>query len=204
MEDVGYVNQNPHGSGTAKSNKRIYLTGARSDGYPIASHEQQWVIGLRSTEPISDLNNRAIWKRDIRMSLYRNLESLNPSSSGIENESLGHFLATVSKSPSMLSEQASAEFLTREIGLRLCNFMLRSADNLGLKQPLSVLGVDSLVAAEIRNWWRQGLGLEICILEIMNAESIEQLGKVALEGLKLRYQAPKDESGDTYLLMKAP
>ena len=63
---------------------------------------------------------------------------------------------------------------------------------------------DSLVAIEIRNWWRQGLGLEISILEIMNAESIEQLGKVALEGLKLRYQAPKDESGDTYLLMKAP
>ena len=38
----------------------------------------------------------------------------------------------------------------------------------------------------------------------ISGESIEQLGKVALEGLKLRYQASKDESGDTYLLMKAP
>ncbi|KAL9030025.1 MAG: hypothetical protein Q9180_006955 [Flavoplaca navasiana] len=138
------------------------------------------------------------------MSLYRNLETLTPSGSRIENESLGHFLATVSKSPSILSEQANAEFLTREIGLRLCNFMLRSEDDLDLKQPLSVLGVDSLVAIEIRNWWRQGLGLEISILEIMNAESIGHLGKVALKGLKLRYQAPKDEIGDTYLLMKAP
>lgn len=43
----------------------------------------------------------------------------------------------------MLSEQANAEFLTREIGLRLWNLVLQSEDDLDLKQPISVLGVDA-------------------------------------------------------------
>ncbi|KAI4253408.1 MAG: hypothetical protein L6R42_007591, partial [Xanthoria sp. 1 TBL-2021] len=105
------------------------------------------------------------------------------------------FLAAVAKEPSMPVEQSNADFLTREFGRRLCNFMLRSEEDLDMKQPLAALGVDSLVAIEIRDWWLQGLGLEISILEIMNAESIEQLGWNALHGLlQLRYEASKDSS----------
>ncbi|KAI4261103.1 MAG: hypothetical protein L6R42_003692, partial [Xanthoria sp. 1 TBL-2021] len=209
MEDVGYVSQNPavleQFKATSAHTLReqdlmdaLQLVMGKSAAEPslgeVYSTHKQLVIGLRSTKPLSDPSNRAIWKRDVRMSMYRNLESLAISGTGMENETLGQFLAAVAKEPSMLAEQSNADFLTREIGLRLCNFMLRSEEDLDKKQPLAALGVDSLVAIEIRNWWRQGLGLEISILEIMNAESIEQLGRNALHGLQLRYEAPKDSS----------
>ncbi|KAL9010176.1 MAG: hypothetical protein Q9173_004864 [Seirophora scorigena] len=221
MGDVGYVSQNPavleqlkaasaHTLREQDLMDTLQLVIGKSAAEPWSgedySNRNQWVIGLRSTKPLSDPSNRAIWKRDIRMSAYRNLESLTVSGSAMENESLGQFLLAVAKESSMLTEPSNADFLTREIGRRLCDFMLRSEEDLDMKQPLAALGVDSLVAIEIRNWWRQSLGLEISVLEIMNAESIEQLGKHALEGLRSRYQVLQESksSGDTYLLMKAP
>ncbi|KAI9763174.1 MAG: hypothetical protein M1835_007911 [Candelina submexicana] len=219
MEDVGYVSQNPAVLEQFKATSAhtlqeqdlmdtLQLVIEKSAAEPSLNegycNHNQWVIGLRSTKPLPDPSNRVIWKRDIRMSVYRNIESLTVAGRRMENESLGQFLVAVAKESSMLTEPSNADFLTHQIGLHLCNFMLRSEEDLNMKQPLAALGVDSLVAIEIRNWWRQILGLEISILEIMNAESIEQLGKNALKGLQSRYQVPKESSDDTYLLMKAP
>jgi len=38
---------------------------------------------------------------------------------------------------------------------------------------LTSIGVDSLVSIEIRNWWRRTLGMDITVLEIINAGTIE-------------------------------
>lgn len=64
----------------------------------------------------------------------------------MEIETLAHFLAAVAKEPSMLTEQPDADFLTRETGRRLCDFMLRSQEDLDMQQPLAALGVT--------RWWR--------------------------------------------------
>jgi aryl carrier-like protein len=46
------------------------------------------------------------------------------------------------------------------------------------------MGIDSLVVIEIRNWWRQTLGLDISVMEFMNAGNIDGLTQVALAGSK--------------------
>ncbi|KAL8721427.1 MAG: hypothetical protein Q9225_001902 [Loekoesia sp. 1 TL-2023] len=219
MEDVGYVSQNPavleqfratsaHLLREQDLMDSLQLMMAKTTAAPPSTagyrNPAQTVIGLRSTRPLSDPSNRAIWKRDVRMSLYRNLEAGNASSNGAVNEDLKAFLAAVAREPSMLNEQSNLDFLTHKIGVRLYNFMLQSEDDIDVKQSLSALGVDSLVAIEIRNWWRQSLGLEISVLEIMNSGSIEQLGKNAADALQRKYQVPGGKEEDTYLLMKAP
>lgn len=219
MEDVGYVSQNP---AVLEQFKALSAYTLREQGLmdalqlvmtkciapsPSAAGYQnpgQLVIGLRSTKPLSDPGNRAIWKRDIRMSQYSNREAATASSSGAESENLKQFVAAVAKEPSMLNERSNEEFLTHEIGVHLSNLMLQSEEDLDLKQSLSSLGLDSLVAIEIRKWWRQSLGLEISVLEIMNTGSIEQLCRKASEGLQRKYEIPSVIDGDTYLLMKAP
>lgn len=140
------------------------------------------------------------------MSLYRNLETSTASGTGAGNEDLKAFLASVAQDPGKMNEQSNIDFLTREIAKRLCNFMLQSEEDVDVKMSLVDFGVDSLVAIEIRNWWRQGLGLEISVLEIMNSGSIEQLGRSAAGALVRKYDVPAGggEGEDTYLLMKAP
>ncbi|KAL8836758.1 MAG: hypothetical protein Q9170_002787 [Blastenia crenularia] len=219
MEDVGYVSQNPavleqfratsaHLLREQDLMDTLHLMTIKSIAAPPSAayfrNPAQTVIGLRSTRPLADPSNRAIWKRDVRMSLYRNLEAGSASGNGAVNDDLKAFLAAVAREPSMLNEQANLEFLTHKIGVRLYNFMLQSEDDIDVKQSLSGLGIDSLVAIEIRNWWRQGLGLEISVLEIMNAGSIEQLGKNAADSLQRKHLVQEGKEEDTYLLMKAP
>lgn len=215
MEDVGYVSQNQAVLDQLKATNyytlreqdlldALQLTMVPSSASKTDS--AQLAIGLRSTKPLADPTNRSVWKRDIRMCLYRNLEIVADFSSGGANEALQQLLVEVAANPSTLDAQSSVDLLTREIGVQLYNFMVRSVDELDVKQSLSAFGVDSLVAIEIRNWWRRSLGLEISVLEILNSSSIEELGRVAAKGLQNKYIAePVTENGnDTYLLMKAP
>lgn len=45
------------------------------------------------------------------------------------------------------------------------------------------MGLDSLMAIELRRWWRIALGLDVSVLEIMGAGTLEELGKIAAEKL---------------------
>ena len=215
MEDVGYVSQNRAVLDQLKATN--YYTLREQDLLDALqlimtpssvgkTSSAQLAIGLRSTKPLADATNRSVWKRDIRMSMYRNLETVTDFSSRGANEVLQQLLVEVAANPTTLDGQSSIDLLTREIGIQLYSFMIRSVDELDVKQSLSALGVDSLVAIEIRNWWRRSLGLEISVFEILNSSSIEELGRAAAKGLQNKYNAePVNENGnDTYLLMKAP
>jgi len=204
MDDVGYVSQNPavmeQFRATAVhvlreqdlldaielsiSTSRPRLTpetmGLRDDYV----NESQLGIGLKMTQPISAPNNRSIWKNDIRMSLYRNLEVASkdePTNSS--NDNLKDFMTIVGNNPRILSEEASVAVLAEEIGQTLFGFMMRPVDEMDMKTSI---GMDSLVAIELRNWCRQRLGLELSVLEIMGAPSIEKLSQVATEGLMIK------------------
>lgn len=54
---------------------------------------------------------------------------------------------------------------------------MRSEGEVKTSQTLAAAGVDSLVAIELRNWWKQNLEMETSALELMG--SIQQLGELA-------------------------
>jgi hypothetical protein len=56
------------------------------------------------------------------------------------------------------------------------------------------MGIDSLVVIEIRSWWCQTLGVEVSVMEFMNAGNIEGLAHVALKGLKAKLQPQQRDS----------
>ncbi|KAJ5671670.1 hypothetical protein N7507_000797 [Penicillium longicatenatum] len=49
------------------------------------------------------------------------------------------------------------------------------------------MGVDSLVAIELRNWCRQKIGLEITVLEILDLSTLEAFGRSAAQRLYSKY-----------------
>jgi hypothetical protein len=217
MEDVGYVSQNAavldmfraysmHGLREVDLLRAIELgigksmPRTREDGKYCNSG--QVTTGLGSSKSVLDPSNRAVWKRDARMAMYRNRETAKQAGSSTASEGLKDFLTSVASTPAMLDETKHTDFLTQEIGKRIRSFMIQSDDAVDVKMTLSDMGVDSLVSIEIRNWWRMGLGLDISVLEIMSAGSIERLGVVAADGLRAKY-GPKD-GPHPGLAMKAP
>lgn len=56
-----------------------------------------------------------------------------------------------------------------------------------LSLTLTATGVDSLVAIEVRNWWKQNLGVDVSVLELMGGGSVEQLGELAAKRIKEKY-----------------
>lgn len=230
IEDVGFVSQNPAilqqlkatGSYTlqeqdlldslqlviARSNPPLSsprLNPSLTEKYSeIFTNPSQLVIGMRSTLPLSGPTNRIIWKRDSRMSIYRNLETAQVPVGDATNEGLKLFLRNIAINSSILRENASVEFLAREIGLKLFNLMLIPGEELDISTSLSAIGMDSLIAIEIRTWWKQTFCFDISVLEILNCGSVEGLGRAAANGLLAKHSVVAPDADDTYLVMKAP
>lgn len=236
MEDVGYTSQNQSVLESVRASavhtlrerdllESLELIISRSAPpspsappiVPVSAagfvNQSQLAIGLRSTLPLADPANRNIWKTDPRMAVYHNSENTSQANVEAGNEGLRRFLTTISTDPTTLEIQANIDFLAHEIGITAYRFLMKPEDGLDVSATLAAVGVDSLIAIEIRNWWRQSLGTEVTVLEMLNGGSIRQLGELAAQRLKEKYNhsfpnsgKPNEaarETGDTYLVNKA-
>lgn len=142
-----------------------------------------FVLGLATSTPLSE--SRALWKGDRRMAVYYNTAKGSDSRASGSSDGLKAFLATVRADARVLKSPEAERTLTLEIGKRVFDFLLRPEDDLEVSTsvPLAHLGMDSLVAIEMRTWWRQALGFDITVLEMLGLGSLDALGKHAAEGL---------------------
>lgn len=146
-------------------------------GYTNNSHV---VVGLRSKLPLLSPMNRTGWKKSPRLLVYRNIENKEEVGTGLAaaDGDLKEFLSSCGKAPELLEDAATAGFLAHEIGATLFKFMMRSDESPDLTASLASAGVDSLVSIELRNWFRQKVGVSFTVVEIVGAASIEDLGRM--------------------------
>jgi NADP-dependent 3-hydroxy acid dehydrogenase YdfG len=148
-------------------------------------------IGVRMTKPVLSPENRATWKRDIRMSAYRNLEqemgSETTSSTCEGDDKLNVFLEVAASDPQLLLQDSSIVLVAEQVGTTLLSFMMKPSDELDVSLSPAAMGIDSLVATELRTWLRQRLRLEVSVLEIIGAASIHALSKSLLKGLLIKF-----------------
>jgi KR domain/Phosphopantetheine attachment site len=150
----------------------------------------QVAIGLRSMLPLSSPNNRTVWRNDPRISVYNNSEFQHTTACPATNENLKQFLRDGSANPRLLESEESVAFLSKEIGATLLEFMMGGKEGaLDLTAPLVTLGVDSLISVELRNWFKQRVGCEFTVLEIVGSENITQLGRQARAKLLEKFKA---------------
>jgi aryl carrier-like protein len=88
-----------------------------------------------------------------------------------------------------LGEGSSTDFLAQEIGVRIFRFTMKPEEDIELGMTMSQIGMDSLMAIELKRWWKQAFGLDISVLEIMGSGTLEELGKVAAQNLKKKFAA---------------
>lgn len=143
------------------------------------------------TLSITDPQNTTLWKRDRRMAIYRNIEEVSVAAGeGEASDTVRASINSLMADPGKLDDRTSPELLARAIGLRVSKFLMSDdEDEVDLSQTLEALGVDSLVAIELRNWWRRSFGVEVSVLELTHSGSLKQLGELAVDRLKAKYSA---------------
>jgi aryl carrier-like protein len=113
-------------------------------------------------------------------------------SSGTEKEdnAMQKFMENTRANPQSWAEDAatSETFLAKQI-LEAAKGLLIFDDGgdvdddddsgLDVSSSLSDLAIDSLLAIELQNWWRQSMGTQISVLELMKDTSVLELGKLA-------------------------
>lgn len=151
----------------------------------------QIVLGLLTTRPITDSRTRVPWKTDPRMSFYHNLHSTVDTSinGSAEQQGLKEVLALAASTPEISTENSTREMIAAALGSALFSFLLKSEEDMRLDRSLDSIGVDSLVAMELRNWIRQKLSVEIGIFNIIHSASLLALADVVAQALLERYQA---------------
>lgn len=240
VEDIGYVSEKPQileslrAAGFHLLSERdllesLHLMIVRSDSNdnsmspptrttPFCSSAQV-TLGMRTELPLADPSNRCSWKRDPRMAAYRDSGSQTAAGNrAATDEVLLTFMSAVTADPARLRTPECIQFLVEQIGSRVLGFLMVPDKEIDPAATLNDVGLDSLVAIELRNWWRQNLGSDISVLELLNA-NLQQLGSIAAERLllkiegsgvgaeaKAREQAEQDEgkvTGEQYTLMKS-
>jgi NADPH:quinone reductase-like Zn-dependent oxidoreductase len=138
--------------------------------------------------PFSDPRNTTSWRRDPRLSVFRNNQGVAAQGTGTGSEGLRSFLGSLTTEPERLDEPETVTFFAEEIGKRIFSFLMKEDAAIDVSQTLSAMGADSLVAIEIRNWWKQTLAIDITVLELSDASStMEHLGEMAVQRLKEKF-----------------
>ncbi|KAM3504769.1 hypothetical protein MY11210_008227 [Beauveria gryllotalpidicola] len=201
LDDVGYVAQKS--ATRSKFSDQLQLTSEQEflDLLQLAiaasqPREQRNLTEYRNPAHIiniagckfsmADPRNTIYWKRDPRMSIYRNVQQfVEGNNAQADSDSLRAFLFTVQEDRGKLQhESARLKLLVDAIMNYVASLLIIRVNDMSSSQNLADLGVDSLVAIELKNWWRRQLGLDTTVLELLNGGSFEQLGDLAILQLK--------------------
>ncbi|KAI8177403.1 Highly reducing polyketide synthase FUM1 [Colletotrichum sp. SAR 10_75] len=176
----------------------------------------QLILGHRSLTSLSDPSNRVIWKEDRRMAVYYNCDGTRRVTEvdTVNSSALQKFLTSTLTDPQLLSSPEAPIYLARQIGGQLFRLLLKPAENdseIDANMSLQDAGLDSLVAVEMRSWWKGVFGFDISVLEMLGMGSLLALGEKAVNGLKKSQTDSSQEtsggekhSTEDYLRLKMP
>ncbi|KAF9772857.1 hypothetical protein IL306_009400 [Fusarium sp. DS 682] len=152
-------------------------------GPAMSRKSSNFCLGFRSNVSLTDSSNRSLWKKDIRMAVFHNNGGASDASGTATNDELKSFITKAKKDASVLTQADSAHFLALEIGKKVFSFLLKPVEDLETSCSLSDLGMDSLVAIEVRQWWKTVFQFDISVLEMMGMGTLDVLGGHAAKGM---------------------
>jgi acyl carrier protein len=168
-----------------------------SDGAYI--QPSQILTGFETVVPISSPTNRVAWKRDVRMSIYHNINGVAESSSsgGTEENGLKALLSAADSRPEVLAENdgtTATEIIAKALASALGNILVKDEEAISLTLPLDALGVDSLVAMEVRNWIRKQISVDVSVFVIVQSTSLQALAENIRGAVLARVQSSSSSS----------
>lgn len=152
---------------------------------------QSWVnyshvtMGVKSEKHLDDPKCTTSWRRNPKMGFYHNDKPDVAGQEGDADNTLSELLRRVAEpqGKALLGEESTADALAHEIGVKIQDLMMRSQDEVDVSESLADIGLDSLMAIQLRRWFKSVVGVQLSVLEIMATPSLRQLG--ALTATKL-------------------
>lgn len=149
------------------------------------------LIGVSPDNLSGSYNGSSRWQRDPRLAIYLNMGRQNidgaPQSSSSSSDSLRRFLDEAKHTPDLLTKPDTGAKLAFEIYRKLSSLLLKKEEEPNLALSLSELGLDSLLAVELRAWLKHVFAVEVSVLEILAMGTLEVLGKKIAERLAIMY-----------------
>lgn len=112
------------------------------------------------------------------MEVYHNTGGDSEGGGGASAEVPKALISSAKEEPSLLKSPETAGTLAMEIGKKLCDLLLQLYDDINLKLPLGNLGLDSLVALELRVWWKQVFAFDVTSFGNVGMASLLALGSM--------------------------
>ncbi|KAI9692847.1 MAG: Type I Iterative PKS [Bathelium mastoideum] len=141
------------------------------------------LLGISPAVPLSSPDASSRLRRDQRMAVYHNMGRESGGSAASSNDTLRTFLNSARANPAVFRAQETVTILAQEIGKKLFVLLLKPDQEPNIALGLSDLGLDSMIAVEMRAWWKQAFGLDISVLEMLGMGTLEALGKRVAEEL---------------------
>ncbi|KAL4946541.1 hypothetical protein BDV06DRAFT_218260 [Aspergillus oleicola] len=146
---------------------------------PNSGRKPEITAGLRSVNSKAD--SRVLWQSNPKFSHFCKVEDGGRTSSGDFKTSMVPVKAQLVGST---SKEQAGEIIQQCFSAQLADILRLSVADMDHNVPLIQLGVDSLVAVEVRSWFRKQLGVETSVLRILGGASVAGLVSDALEHIK--------------------
>ena len=155
--------------------------------------KETFVIGAHDLSASThDANYRPKWSGDRRMAILASGSYSTNDETTASDTTLRTFIKNAKTDPAILKGADASSFLALEIGKSLLALLSKPQDDLNTSLSLLDLGMDSLVATELRAWWKRVFGLDVSILELRGMGTLEMLGRHAAEGLRTKIQESRE------------
>ncbi|KAJ5622989.1 lovastatin nonaketide synthase [Penicillium lividum] len=148
---------------------------------PIGKDSYEIISGLRGVDP--SIDSQVTWIHNPRMSHLL----LNSGIAGVDHDE--------KRSVSIKERLLDATGLEQVQGVILDAFTRRlsvllqlSMDSIDIDTPLVDIGVDSLVALDIRSWFLKSIDVEIPVINILSGSTISEIANHAAQNLPARVQ----------------
>ncbi|KAF5984768.1 putative polyketide synthase [Fusarium bulbicola] len=195
MEGIGYLDENQDllrkmkGTGWRPVGESELVEALNVALMPPSSPQEYgdaFLLGVAPTVPPGSAESSTRLSKDVRMAAYHNI-GRGQSGALPANDGLRAFLSSVKKDPSILNSHEAVNTLALEIGKKLASLLLTGDVDLDISMNTADMGLDSLVAIELRGWWKLTFGFEISTLEMLSMGTLEALGKRTADGLRGLY-----------------
>lgn len=139
------------------------------------------ITGLEVTSPSDNF-----WIHDAKFSILRAAAESHKSSSAGGNQDMSLRFAFNSAT---CAEEAVEQCYQRLI-VKLADVLALSPEDMDHSTRMSSLGLDSLVAIEIRNWIAREAEANVQVLELLSSESLIKLAELIVAKSKILYNKP--------------